>query len=392
MRIPLAWMQLSHEKIRLLIALAGISFADILMFIQFGFRDSLFESTTVFHKKVKGDIFLVSSQSTALIAMDNFSKRRLHQVLGVEGVKAVYPIHLSFALWKNPEDGSTRGIMTIGINPVENILDLPGMQENLARIKLEDYILFDRLSRPEFGPIEELFERGEIVKTEVAERRVKVGGLVDLGASFGADGNIITSDLNYGRIFRESDPDLIEMGVIQVREGVDADAILAKIREEFYVRDKDNVLSPQDVLVLSREEFIDFEKKYWEQSTQIGFIFTLGAGMGFIVGMVIVYQVLYTDVADHLPEYATLKAMGYTDFYLLTVVFQEAIILSFIGYIPGFVFSNLLYFLTARATALPIFMEIGRASTVLILTIIMCAVSGAIATIKLRAADPADIF
>ncbi|MEA5468603.1 hypothetical protein VB714_06960 [Spirulina sp. 06S082] len=118
MKIPLAWMQLTHEKMRLLIALAGIGFADILMFMQFGFQDALFESSIIFHKKVKGDIFLISPQSTALIAMDNFSKRRLHQVLGVEDVKAVYPIHIAFALWKNPENRSTRSIMVIGINPV----------------------------------------------------------------------------------------------------------------------------------------------------------------------------------------------------------------------------------------------------------------------------------
>ncbi|MEM9540983.1 MAG: ABC transporter permease DevC [Cyanobacteria bacterium P01_E01_bin.42] len=392
MKIPLAWMQLTHEKIRLLIALAGISFADILMFMQFGFQDALFESAIIFHKQIKGDIFLLSPQSTALIAMDNFSKRRLHQTLGVEGVRAVYPIHIGFALWKNPENSATRSIMTVGINPMENILDLPGLQDNLSKIKLEDYVLFDRFSRPEFGPIPVLFESGNPVETEVAERRVKVGGLFEMGASFGADGNIVTSDLNYGRIFADSDLDLIEMGVIQVREDADVNLVLAKIQEEFYIRDENNKLIPQDVLVLSREEFIDFEKKYWQESTAIGFIFTLGAGMGFIVGMVIVYQILYTDVSDHLPEYATLKAMGYTDFYLLKVVFQEAIILALVGYIPGFALSNLLYFLTANATALPVFMDVAKASTVLILTFVMCVGSGAIAVRKLSAADPADIF
>ncbi|WP_204105388.1 MULTISPECIES: ABC transporter permease DevC [Spirulina sp. CCY15215] len=392
MKIPLAWMQLTHEKMRLLIALAGISFADILMFMQFGFQDALFESSIIFHKKVKGDIFLISPQSTALIAMDNFSKRRLHQVLGIENVKAVYPIHIAFALWKNPENRSTRSIMVIGINPVENIIDLPQMQENLEIIKLEDFILFDRLSRAEFGPIGELFDRGETVETEVAGRRVRIGGLFSLGASFGADGNIITSDLNYGRIFEERNPDLIEVGVIQVQAGADPEAILAKIREEFYVPNANNILIPQDVLVLSQAEFIDFEKKYWQESTAIGFIFTLGAGMGFIVGMVIVYQILYTDVADHLPEYATLKAMGYTDFYLLQVVFQEAIILALVGYLPGFALSNFLYLLTTNATSLPVVMDVAKATTVLILTVIMCVGSGAIAVRKLNAADPADIF
>jgi putative ABC transport system permease protein len=80
---------------------------------------------------------------------------------------------------------------------------------------------------------------------------------------------------------------------------------------------------------LTHQGFIDFEQRYWQTSTSIGFIFTLGVGMGFIVGTVIVYQILYTDVSDHLAEYATLKAMGYKNIFLEFVVLQEAIILSF---------------------------------------------------------------
>jgi putative ABC transport system permease protein len=149
---------------------------------------------------------------------------------------------------------------------------------------------------------------------------------------------------------------------------------------------------PQDVLILSKEELMSFEKKYWQESTAIGFVFSLGAAMGFIVGIVIVYQVLYTDVADHLPEYATLKAMGYSDYYLLVVVFQQALILAIIGYLPGLLVANGLYNLARGATGLPMIMTAEKAINVLILTIIMCCVSGAIAIRKLQDADPADIF
>jgi putative ABC transport system permease protein len=107
---------------------------------------------------------------------------------------------------------------------------------------------------------------------------------------------------------------------------------------------------------------------------------------------VIVYQILYTDVSDHLAEYATLKAMGYTDTYLLGVVFQEAILLAGLGYIPAFALAVLLYDLTANATLLPIAMTFNRAVLVLLLAVSMCFISGAIAVRRLRAADPADIF
>jgi putative ABC transport system permease protein len=114
--------------------------------------------------------------------------------------------------------------------------------------------------------------------------------------------------------------------------------------------------------------------------------------MGFIVGTVIVYQILYSEVSDHLAEYATLKAMGYTQTYLLLVVLQEAFILATLGYIPGFAIAMIQYNLARSATLLPIFMTVSRAVTVLILTILMCFISGAIAVRKLKSADPADIF
>ncbi|WP_017304573.1 ABC transporter permease DevC [Spirulina subsalsa] len=383
MKIPLAWLQLTHEKVRLLVALAGISFANILMFMQFGFRDALFASAVVLHNQLEGDIFLMSPESNALIAMASFSKRRIYQALGVQGVASVHPLYLDFALWKNPETNATRSIMVIGINPNENILKIPAIESNLDKIKLSDVVLFDERSRPEFGPVVEWFNQGKTVTTEAVGRRLTVGGLFPLGASFGADGNIVTSDLNFIRMFSKTrDPSVIDVGVIKIHPGTDPQPIINVLREQL----------PNDVLVLSRQEFIDFEKSYWQESTAIGFIFSLGAGMGFIVGMVIVYQILYTDVSDHLPEYATLKAMGYKSSYLLKVVFQEAIILAVVGYIPGFLLSTALYSVTADSTSLPVQMDAQKASLVFNLTLVMCIGSGVIAVRRLDAADPADIF
>jgi putative ABC transport system permease protein len=382
MKIPLAWLQLSREKIRLLVAIAGISFADILMFMQLGFRDALFESNVTLHNKLKGDIFLISPQSTATIAMKSFPQRRLYQALGFEGVQSISPLYMDFGLWKNPQTRATRAIMVLGFNPANPVLDLPDVNQNLNKIKIEDGVLFDDTSRPEYGSIAQLFRQNEEVTTEVEERRIRVVGLFSLGASFAADGNIVTSDLNFLRIFPRRDKGLIDIGIVQLQPGANLQKVLTNMRQEF----------PDDVKILSKQEFINFEKNYWQTSTAIGFVFSLGTVMGFVVGTVIVYQILYTDVSDHLPEYATLKAMGYTHRYLLMVVFQEALILAILGYIPGMVIASGLYGLTKAATRLPMIMTLSKTITILILTIIMCCVSGAIAVRKLKAADPADVF
>jgi putative ABC transport system permease protein len=382
-RIPLAWLQLTHEKIRLLVAIAGIAFADILMFMQMGFQDGLFTSATRFHNSVQGDIFLMSPQSTALISLKSFSQRRLYQALSYEGVTGISPIYLGKAIWRNPQKpDDTRGIFVFAFNPVDKTLfNLPGVGENLDKITYPDTYIFDTASRAQFGPIPQLFREGKEVSTEIQNRKITIGGLFTLGASFGADGNIITSDTNFIRAFRRSKGD-IDIGVIHVREGQDI-KVLAKAMAETL---------PKDVRVFTKAEFVDYELKYWQTGTAIGFIFTLGTIMGFVVGIVIVYQILYTDVADHLPEYATLKAIGYTDGYLLKVVFTEAVLLSIVGFFPSLGVASLLYNLTRNATNLPIMMTLARAITVFILTFLMCTISGAIAVRKLSAADPADVF
>ncbi|BDI15816.1 ABC transporter [Nostoc cf. commune SO-36] len=381
-KIPLSWLQLTREKTRLAVALAGIAFADILMFMQLGFRDALYYSNVRFHNSLQGDIVLINSQSNAILAMRSFSQRRLYKALELPAVQSVHPIYLDFTIWKNPVTGRPRSILIFGMNPETNIVNLSGVQENLDKLKLPDVVLFDRSSRVEYGPIATNYDQGKPVTAEVRRRRIKVAGLFTLGASFGADGNLITSDINFLRIFSNRQKGLIDIGLIRLKPGADANVVAQQLRKYL----------PNEVNVLTKQEFIDFERSYWANSTAIGFIFTLGTVMGFIVGTVIVYQILYTEVADHLAEYATLKAIGYTQNYLLTVILQEALLLAVLGYFPGIVFALFMYNSAREATLLPVFMSFERAVMVLILTMLMCIISGAIAVRKLRSADPADIF
>ncbi|MEH2243166.1 ABC transporter permease DevC [Nostoc sp.] len=381
-KIPLSWLQLTREKTRLAVALAGISFADILMFMQLGFRDALYYSNVRFHSSLQGDIVLINSQSSAVLAMRSFSQRRLYKALELPAVQSVHPIYLDYTTWKNPVTGRPRSILVFGMNPENNLVNLPGVQENLDKLKLPDVVLYDRSSRLEYGPIAANYEQGKTVTAEVRRRRIKVEGLFTLGASFGADGNLITSDINFMRIFPNRQQGLIDIGLIRLKPGADPNVVTQELRKYL----------PKEVNVLTKQEFIDFERNYWANSTAIGFIFTLGTIMGFIVGTVIVYQILYTEVADHLAEYATLKAIGYTQNYLLTVILQEALLLAVLGYFPGIIFALFMYKTAREATLLPVFMSFDRAVMVLILTIIMCIISGAIAVRKLRSADPADIF
>ncbi len=380
---PLAWLQLTREKTRLLVALAGIAFAVILMLMQLGFRDALFDSAVRIHHQLKSDIFILNSESLSLVELKEFSQRRLYQALGLPGVESVSPIYISYGSWKNPQTGGKRSLMTVGIDIEHNVLDLPAVKRNLPALREDDSVLFDRASRPEFGDIAKLLKQKSRVTVELENRRVTVKGLFNLGASFGSDGTVITSDLNFIRIFNQQrSKGLIDIGAISLKKGASTAQTIQQLQKSL----------PQDIQVLSKAQFIEFEKNYWRGSTAIGFIFTVGAILGFVVGTVIVYQILYADVTDQLVEYATLKAIGYSNLYLSKLVFQEAVLLSILGFIPGFAVCLQLYQGAREGSGLPLEMTLKRSLTVFLLTILMCAISGLIAMRKTRSADPADIF
>jgi len=371
----------------MLVAIAGISFADVLMFLQLGIRNALFDSAVQLHDSLQGEIVLISGRYQSLISLSQFSERTLYKAQGFTGVQSVSPVYLNFSQWKNPQNKEVWSIFAIGINPDEQVVLLPGVQENLEKLRTPDVVLFDQGSRKEFGPIAAQFKQGNFITTEVNNRQINVGGLFQLGTSFGVNGNIITSDINFLRLFSNRQfgtrqKGLIDIGLIKLKPGADEKQVLSNLRAEL----------PNDVKVLSKQEFMAKEKNFWNTSTPVGYTFDLGTVIGFIVGAVIVYQILYSDVSDHLSQYATLKAMGFNDRYLLIIVFQEALILATVGFTPGILLSLALYQITHQATLLPIVMPLGRAVFVFTLTVLMCFVSGAIAARKLQTADPADIF
>ena len=386
-KLATAWLQLKHQKVRLLVALSGVIFSVVIIFMQLGIRDALFDSAVRFHQSLQGDIFLISPRSTALIAMKSFPERRLLQSLAFDEVDYVSPIYLDFAQWKNPNTRNYwRNIFVLGINLRHPVLNLPGITENIEKLKMPNTVLFDQGSRSEFGTIAQDFRRDGSVSTELGNpngnRKVNVVGLFQFGTSFGSDGNLVTSHINFLRIFDNRQKGFIDVGLIKLKPDQDIQKTLEKLRKYF----------PKDVRVLSKSEFVNFEKKYWQTSTAIGFIFNLGVALGIIVGVVVVYQILYTNVSEHLSEYATLKAMGYRHRYLLSMVLQQAFLIAVLGYIPGFLIANIQYEFTKNATLLPVNMSLDRAVFVFILTLVMAFVSGATAVKKLQDADPADIF
>ena len=394
---PLAWAQLSHNKVRLAVAMTGVAFSNILIFTQLGLRALLFDGITLVPQNLKGDLFLTSAYSPT-IDFGSFPRIFLYKAAAVEGVASASPLYIGTGNWVNPElilkqptisedkkdpkkvNFFPNRVRILAFNPVQPVFDLPEVNQQVDLLKIPGGLLFDRLSQSQLGPVSQIYDRVGHVTTIMDKRRTSVVGLFSMGSTFFHKGHVIMSDWNYAAFQGQSKLKNVSVGILTIEPDADIEQVQQRLKS-----------SLKDVTVLTRSELMEAEQNFRSQFPE-GKILNFGAVVGFIVGVVIVYQVLYADVSDHLPEYATLKAMGYSDVSLLRVVLTEAAILAILGFIPGFFTSYGMYSLLVAITRIPLVMRADIVLQVFLLTLTMCAISAAIATNKLRSADPADVF
>jgi putative ABC transport system permease protein len=381
-RTPLGWLQLKKSKSRLIVAVAGIAFADLLMFAQLGIQAALFDSNTMLNRGMDADIIIGSAQYRDLNLANTLPRRRLYQIKNIPGVQSAEPLYISTVVWKNPQTRRKTQLTLVGQSLDRPAFTFAEVNQNLDKLKQPDTFLFDRLSRGPYAEVVTKVAAGQAVKTEVQRRTIEVVGLFSIGASFTTDGTLITSPETFLRFFPDRSSGQISLGLIKVQPGVDPDRVLAQIK----------AILPPDTIASTKQQYINDEEAYWQETTPLGIVFTFGTVMSFLVGMTIVFQILSTDVNEHMSEYATFKAMGYRDRYLLAIVLEQSLILASLGFVPGLALALGQYTIVHHLGALPIFMTVERLVLVFSLTVVMCVVSGAVTTRRLQSADPADNF
>jgi putative ABC transport system permease protein len=384
-RIPLAWRNLTEDPWRLAASTAGAAFAVILMFSQVGFRNALLENMVAVIDRLDGQLFLVNRTRYMLTTPAAFPKRRLEKVLGFDGVISANPFYVDVretTKWRNPASGLGRRIRVLAYPPAADLLDLPEIRAQRAAWDRPEAALADKRSKADlYGK----FEPGEV--SELRSRRIRVAGLFDLGTDFRSNGTLLMSEANFlnyfpeRRIGREDDP-IVDVGVIRLRAGTDEGPLVRAIRREL----------PADVVLLTKAEFKEKERMFWEAVAPIGVVFDIGVVMGFIVGIAICYQVLFSEISDRVAEFATLKAMGYSGPSLLRVIVEEGIYLAILGYAFGMIVSLVLARYLERETGLNLDVRIGDSLIIFALTVIMCVLSGLLAGRKLSTVDPAELF
>jgi putative ABC transport system permease protein len=381
-RLPIGWLQLTHNKARLAAALAGVSFAALLILMQLGFLGALVATIRVPYDQMRADLLVSSTDANTLTDGSPLPRRRLFEALSVPGVATAVPLFLGKADWRQP-DGTVRTLDVLGIDPMAETFRDPRLNARRADLTRSDVVLIDARTRNVPPGLFAQIAAGQPYVFELKGRRLTVVDTFEMGGGFSGDGYLIVSDQTFLRLFPQRAAGAPNHILVTLAPGADRVDTAGRLR---------TVLPAYDSLVRTVDEAAAKDQAFQTTQRPVGLIFGFGVVIGALVGVIIVYQVLSTDVADHLKEYATLKAIGYGQGFFLGIVFEEALILALLGFVPGLLVSIGLYAFISAMTGLPLVMTPARAAGVFLAVVGLCGLSGAVATRRLARANPADLF
>ena len=365
-RLPIGWLQLIHNKVRFAAALAGVAFANILVFMQLGFMGALITTIGLPYSQMNADILISASDMNTLADGSPLPRQRMFEALAVPGVKSATPLYFGKVDWKQP-DGSIRTLDTFGIDPAVVTFKNPVITAALDDLKISDRALIDRGTRLAAPAVFRQIDAGKPYTFEAKGRTLTVDRTFFMGGGFAADGYLVVSDQTFLKLFPSRAAGAPNHILLTVEPGTSVATVAKALQEK---------LPAYDTMVRPVSEAVAKDQSFQTTQRPVGLVFGFGIVIGILVGMIIVYQVLSTDVADHIREYATFKAIGYPQRFFLSVVFEEALILAVFGFIPGFILALILYSVVAKLAVLPVAMTFGRAAIVFLATLAMCTISG----------------
>jgi putative ABC transport system permease protein len=380
--LAIGWSQLSHGRTRMLVAISGVSIIVAMILTVLSLKDAVIDSTLQVPRSLKGDVIVLSARTQTILRPAPFPRRFLDRLHGLHGVGEVSSVAIENARWINPDTRQEHPIRVFGLDLEFDVISLPGIDPNEPKLKMKDTIIFDASSRPKFGDVAKHFEREHHFATEVNGRRVEVCGLTHAGVSIASDGNLFTTHANFQRLFPNLGGLKSHIGIVKLTDSSHEQEVANQIRE----------MLGTEARVLTRTEMLEAEKSFMKINDPVDDIMGMIAGVAFFVGMIIVYQILYTDVVNHLPQFATLKAIGFHGTFLLGIIISEGIILSLIGFWPGLLIAHGLAYLSEQATLLPVEITISNMLGVLIAAIFMCVTAASIAVRKITQVEPASVF
>jgi len=297
-------------------------------------------------------------------------------VRSLPDVAEATPIYFGFTNWKSGEGDLWPDVFMIGFDPASDIFISDSINRQNAVLDQVDTVLVDSSTRPIFGPL----ATGRVV--EIDDRKVTIGGQYVLGTGFMGLGVALTNTANFARLFPQRATTIVNLGAIRLKAGVDPGRAADDLQK----------LAGAGTRIFTRQELEAHETAYWTTRTSVGILFGSGLLISLVVGIMILYQIVSTQVGRQLPQFATLKAIGYRDRSLAATVSAMSLLIVIAAFIPALAAAFGLYSLIRQETLLPVMMSETRLLAVFATALGMAVISALLSVWVLRRADPADVF
>lgn len=371
-----AWRILTHQKGRTALATGGIFIAILLIFVELGFFVAVPQGGMLIYDHMRFDLLVVSDKYLFQSQAGQFPRARLETARRVAEIAAATPVYLGGGKWQDPGGGLKLDIAVLGVDPGAGAFAVPDIERQTAALERPDTILVDDATRSLFGPL----TAGRAV--DIAGRRVTIGGTYRLGTGFMGLGIALASIDNFFRLFAGRPRDTVNLGLLTLKPGSDAAAAARALRAAL----------PADTQVFTRPELVRHEVAYWTTRTATGLIFGSGLVVSFVVGIMVLYQTLATQITRQLPQFATLKAIGYGNGTLDAIVLLESLLIMLVAFLPALLAAVAIYAFVRSETLLPLDLTGSELGMVFAITLVMAAISAMLSLGGLRRADPAEIF
>ncbi len=376
MRTPVAWLNTIQNKKRTATAVGGICFAVLLIFMQSGFLGAARMNASLAYRTLDFDLILISRGYLTMARSESIDRYRVIQASSVQGVAHASGLLIDSADWKNVADKSSASCFVFGVPTSGPVFVDPALNRQIGRLRDSLTVMGDRNARKSYGP----WQVGG--PATINGQLLRVVGEYSLGMGLLADGSAVVSEDTFARLYGMISVDRFNFGLIKVAPGENVEAVAERLRAAL----------PPDVVVATKPEIMHREERYFVNVKPVGVMFQVGMAVAFVVGAVILYQILSSEISNRLREFATLKAMGYSDRYIYGVGIKQGLLFSMMGYFPSLVLSFLLYRVLRAASGFPVYMDLNRALFVFSLSLAMCAIAAVLSLGKIKRADPADLF
>ncbi len=375
MSVSLSWKNIVQNKKRTLAAVSGISFSILLVFMQLGFLQGAKTAAAALFNCFDYDVGIVSAKYKFMGAPDKFDRMRITQALTVPEVQKWANLNITRGEWTDPQTEITTQMLIFGFPTDRDFVAEPRMKAGLDSIRKRNTVMVDLYSHGDFGDLSVGRE------VEVNQKKVTIADQFKLGVSLFADGCIIVNNDNFYRLAPVNSRE-INYGFLHLERGADPMTVKQRLQQ----------ILPDDVLVFTKKEMIRQEQDYFIAIKPVGIIFEVGVIVAFVVGVVILFQVLNTDISSRLDEFATLKAMGFSNFFIYGVGVKQALLYALMSYFPSLLLASLVYKIVHYLSRMPMDMTFLLALFVFAMTLLMCVLSSILGLQKIRKTDPAELY